>query len=1341
MHYHNPKALHPHEGTGSNLSFRKIREGELEVIQKRREAVRQSAANPPSSEPSATQTRVAPDDKTGRQHTNDGSPELTEGDHQDSLSNSLVGIALSGGGVRSGAVSLGFLMELSRTGYLRVVDYLSTVSGGGYAGAVLTAESCRIQRRQHSPEKYDSDFSPLFTHHDHFTKGPDAASQHKALKGLRSLVSRANYLMQNQGWMSRVVLGICAMGTLCFSTVICVCALLALFFRSFYTPETYDYLDALNFRGDLWVPMVPSIFLFLIWVVCWVCSFVRHGSNAQGIAAKYVFFAMMTCIVLGITLIATTGDVQVDEMLAILGVSQATWDEWGSLGSWLKTGAITLIGASLLPYFAPSALLRSGKEQVDLKKRLVFTLARNGLLFGVPLLVFAAISRENLSNWNAQRNSRIETRDLLEVPEFFTSIDHPREAISEWELFVEFQKTVNPEQQSWQWTFHRDFPVGPVTAFLLVSDLQRSARTTAIKKLSYQQKRQLLRAALAQEFWSEEVRQWHQELLDADKTMTAANAGSISPSERNEGTEGSEIHQASRFDRALSLCSSFINWLTGDKAETDFQKIVQNNGKRRRLIRLILHDINRKLIDPEISSEILAILAAIDLPDSPSTPLTGDEKQAYDELITIRNAAQTTADLVRIRQKDDSCIRLFAELHNTASANWQTYSKAPAKLEEQSEGMSFEDRIAASIPSMQPLFHRLPNTESADQSRDETDSGDAQDSNVTTEEIIECLIAGNREILSAVFPTTIRPRTDLTIYSSIVHVKDQQERVSIAKWSFVIFLVAALIFDLNTISWHGYYAQQLGNFWIQAGLGSNASLSVADIASVEVGTPYHLLNACVNFPGKPHHGTNVTQDENPDDFLISSLYCGSDHSQIGYIKTRQSSYANLTLADAIALSGAAVSPWATQNRLVQVLLLILNFRTGLWLPNPRKASGVEKNSFFDRLDAKFFPPLRWLALRFLPHYKHDFRQRPPEDWSHLLVTDGGHYENLGIEPLLKRRCPVIIALDASEDRNYQFEGLATVMNRMRSSEGIDFFQPGTNIHFRFPDALVPDTNGISSQRIVEIEVHYPETNGQLIRGRLFYIKNTLLKTDPLELLKQRKVNNEFPNDATSDQFFSPERFETYRFLGVTSARDLCDLLDKKLNLQYNAPTDSCTKSRDLTLLNNKQFVKAVCDPTSCIETSLTSSASTTATQTPAADSLTTRQITNLLDTLAPELKVLAADTDSVGTDLKQLILQMEFVRRFATKIIGAGQWPPIGSIPASLATLAAADSHKKHREDLLQLLNDFLNISEFMVQDPEDIQSELTKLSQINGISTRCKGLIGKAQKRIAEILASSGQP
>lgn len=47
------------------------------------------------------------------------------------------GIALSGGGIRSATINLGFLKTMNRFGILKKADYLSTVSGGGYTHAYI----------------------------------------------------------------------------------------------------------------------------------------------------------------------------------------------------------------------------------------------------------------------------------------------------------------------------------------------------------------------------------------------------------------------------------------------------------------------------------------------------------------------------------------------------------------------------------------------------------------------------------------------------------------------------------------------------------------------------------------------------------------------------------------------------------------------------------------------------------------------------------------------------------------------------------------------------------------------------------------------------------------------------------------------------------------------------------------------------------------------------------------------------------------------------------------------------------------------------------------------------
>src|SRR5687767_14639032 len=55
----------------------------------------------------------------------------------------IVGVALSGGGIRSATFCLGLFQALARQRLIRRIDFLSTVSGGGYFGSFLGAALSR----------------------------------------------------------------------------------------------------------------------------------------------------------------------------------------------------------------------------------------------------------------------------------------------------------------------------------------------------------------------------------------------------------------------------------------------------------------------------------------------------------------------------------------------------------------------------------------------------------------------------------------------------------------------------------------------------------------------------------------------------------------------------------------------------------------------------------------------------------------------------------------------------------------------------------------------------------------------------------------------------------------------------------------------------------------------------------------------------------------------------------------------------------------------------------------------------------------------------------------------
>ena len=69
---------------------------------------------------------------------------LRRGARPEDASN-LAGLAISGGGIRSATFALGVLEALKKSGLLAEIDYLSTVSGGGFIGSWLSANCKRAQ--------------------------------------------------------------------------------------------------------------------------------------------------------------------------------------------------------------------------------------------------------------------------------------------------------------------------------------------------------------------------------------------------------------------------------------------------------------------------------------------------------------------------------------------------------------------------------------------------------------------------------------------------------------------------------------------------------------------------------------------------------------------------------------------------------------------------------------------------------------------------------------------------------------------------------------------------------------------------------------------------------------------------------------------------------------------------------------------------------------------------------------------------------------------------------------------------------------------------------------------
>jgi hypothetical protein len=154
----------------------------------------------------------------------------------------------------------------------------------------------------------------------------------------------------------------------------------------------------------------------------------------------------------------------------------------------------------------------------------------------------------------------------------------------------------------------------------------------------------------------------------------------------------------------------------------------------------------------------------------------------------------------------------------------------------------------------------------------------------------------------------------------------------------------------------------------------------------------------------------------------------------------------------------------------------------------------------------------------------------------VLLTDGGHIENLGVYSLLKRRCKVIIAIDAEADPAMGFGAFLTLERYARIDLGTIIDLPWQAIRdcnlaadkaFDKTDAdgsAIPPSLG---PHCAAGDIHY----GPNEMGILLYVKASLSGDEDDYILDYKRRYRAFPHETTGDQFFGEEQLEAYRALG------------------------------------------------------------------------------------------------------------------------------------------------------------------------------------------------------------------
>ncbi|MER9171200.1 patatin-like phospholipase family protein [Mesorhizobium australicum] len=302
--------------------------------------------------------------------------------------------------------------------------------------------------------------------------------------------------------------------------------------------------------------------------------------------------------------------------------------------------------------------------------------------------------------------------------------------------------------------------------------------------------------------------------------------------------------------------------------------------------------------------------------------------------------------------------------------------------------------------------------------------------------------------------------------------------------------------------------------------------------------PYLLVNATVNLEGSKYLNR---RGRNADSFVFSPLYVGSQATGYSQTVDMESADHNMNLGTAMAISGAAASAnmGASTIRILTFSLAALNVRLGYWLPNPRLLK--------ERLGLS-----RWLANIGPWYFAKETFGLLNELTKNIYLTDGGHFDDLGLYELLKRRCKVIIVADGEADPPLNFPSLIRVQQYARIDLGVLIDLPWEEIRHSGSVIAQQESSGELNDRRQYYGPHVAVGRidyGENEHGVLLYIKSSISgdESDLIRDYRRRKPN--FPQETTLDQFFSEEQFEVYRALGFHATRNFFTGRDRSAMLK------------------------------------------------------------------------------------------------------------------------------------------------------------------------------------------------
>jgi hypothetical protein len=360
-------------------------------------------------------------------------------------------------------------------------------------------------------------------------------------------------------------------------------------------------------------------------------------------------------------------------------------------------------------------------------------------------------------------------------------------------------------------------------------------------------------------------------------------------------------------------------------------------------------------------------------------------------------------------------------------------------------------------------------------------------------------------------------------------------------------------FDVTSLSLHPFYRRRLARTFAvrrfggkAVGYKTNEATWLDTYGKAQTGGPKFVFAAAAAISDgdiRPAPGLNAVS------FVLTADYIGGP--ALGWLKTAALRRAapprikrDLTVQAAMAISGAAfASAMGRQTKGLQTLLALSGARLGTWLPNPTFVTNV-KHKAADICFPKVLPSVRgsgYFYRELLGINRFDARL--------VQVTDGGHYENLGLVEALRRRCRLIYCIDGGGDAPPLLSGLGAAIRLARFELGVEItlendgpfgvenLGQGSGDPFGKSDGFHCLNTRITAGAVVRGKIKYPRAaelgDEESRTGWLIVAEAVLWRDLPDWVLTYAAETRgaEFPHDNTSDQWFSEAPFAAYTELG------------------------------------------------------------------------------------------------------------------------------------------------------------------------------------------------------------------